>query len=123
MSFACVDSRASSALICGMKRVIFAIWSSAILILTMASGATAAAADRQADEAAIRDIVQTRQQQAWNQHDAKAYAGLFAEDGDVVNVVGWWWKGRKEIESNLTDAFAFVFREAPSPSHRQTSVS
>jgi Ni/Co efflux regulator RcnB len=78
-----------------MKRLIFAIWSSAILILTMASGATVAAADRRADEAAIRDIVQTRQQQAWNQHDAKAYSGLFAEDGDVVNVVGWWWKGRK----------------------------
>jgi len=68
--------------------------------------------DRQADEAAIRDVVQTRQQQAWNQHDAKAYAALFAEEGDVVNVVGWWWKGRKEIENKLTDAFAFVFRES-----------
>jgi len=35
----------------------------------------------------------------------------FAEDGDVVIVVGWWWKDRKEIQSKLTDAFAFVFRE------------
>jgi len=83
-----------------------------VAILIMAFGSAIAAPDRQADEAAIRDVVQTRQQQAWNQHDAKAYAALFAEDGDLVNVVGWWWKGRTEIESKLTDAFAFVFRES-----------
>jgi uncharacterized protein (TIGR02246 family) len=93
-----------------MKALIFRIGSVAILIMASVSGI--AAADRQADEAAIRDVVQTRQQQAWNQHDAKAYAALFAEDGDLVNVVGWWWRGRKEIESKLTDAFAFVFRES-----------
>lgn len=78
----------------------------------MALVSAIAAADRRADEAAIRDLVQTRQQQAWNQHDAKAYASSFTQDGDVVNVVGWWWKGRKEIESKLTHAFAFVFRES-----------
>jgi len=93
-----------------MKELTFRIGLVAILI--MASVAVGAAADRQADEAAIRDVAQTRQQQAWNQHDAKAYAALFAEDGDVVNVIGWWWKGRKEIESQLSDAFAFVFRES-----------
>jgi uncharacterized protein (TIGR02246 family) len=37
---------------------------------------------------------------------------LFAEDGDVVNVVGWWWRGRAQIESKLTNAFAFVFRDS-----------
>jgi uncharacterized protein (TIGR02246 family) len=81
----------------------------AILIMAFVP---AVMANRQADEAAIRDVVQTRQQQAWNQHDSKAYAGLFAEDGDIVNIVGWWWKGRAQIESKLTDAFAFVFRES-----------
>ena len=39
--------------------------------------------------------VQTEQQEAWNRHDAKAYASLFSDDGDCVNVVGWWWKGRR----------------------------
>jgi uncharacterized protein (TIGR02246 family) len=29
-----------------------------------------------------------------------------------VNVVGWWWKGRAEIEQKLTAAYAFVFRES-----------
>ena len=41
-----------------------------------------------------------------------AYASLFTEDGDVVNVVGWSWKGRSQIESRLAAAFAFVFRES-----------
>lgn len=63
------------------------------------------------DEGEIRNV-ETRQQEAWNHHDAKAYADLFTEEGDVVNVVGWWWKGRPEIEKKLADAFAFVFRES-----------
>lgn len=63
------------------------------------------------DEAEIRNV-EKRQQDAWNQHDAKAYAGLFTEDGDIVNVVGWWWKGRTEIEKKLTDAYVFVFKES-----------
>ena len=70
------------------------------------------AADRTTDESAIRDLVGARQQQAWNQHDAHAYAALFTEDGDVVNVVAWWWKGRTEIESNLTRMFSNIFRDS-----------
>ena len=84
----------------------------ALSILVAAASAPAhqgAARDR--DEAEIRDL-QARQASAWNHHDAKAYADLFTEDGDVVNVVGWWWKGRAEIESKLRAAFAFVFRDS-----------
>jgi uncharacterized protein (TIGR02246 family) len=71
-----------------------------------------ARADTEQDKAAIRDVVQTRQADAWNKHDAKAYAALFTEDGDCVNVVGWWWKGRADIEKKLTDAYVFVFKES-----------
>src|SRR5216684_5399303 len=67
--------------------------------------------DHSQDEAEIRDV-QKRQAEAWNRHDAKGYAELFAEDGDVVNVVGWWWKGRPQIEKKLTEAHAFMFRES-----------
>ena len=63
------------------------------------------------DETEIRSV-QARQADAWNRHDAAAYANLFTVDGDVVNVVGWWWKGRSQIESRLTAAFAFVFRQS-----------
>ena len=56
--------------------------------------------------------LERQQQDAWNRHDAHAYANLFSEDGDCVNVVGWWWKGRAEIEKKLTAAYAFVFRDS-----------
>jgi len=89
-----------------------------LMLLTAASILLAAAyapighgAARDRDEAEIRNV-QARQAGAWNGHDARAYADLFAEDGDVVNVVGWWWKGRAEIASKLEAAFAHVFRES-----------
>jgi uncharacterized protein (TIGR02246 family) len=66
---------------------------------------------RARSEAEIRGL-QQRQQEAWNRHDATAYAALFTEDGDCVNVVGWWWKGRAEIESKLTAAYAVAFRHS-----------
>jgi uncharacterized protein (TIGR02246 family) len=67
--------------------------------------------DSEQDKADIRNL-QNQQADAWNRHDAKAYASLFKEDGDCVNVVGWWWKGRAEIEKKLTDAYLFVFKES-----------
>ena len=44
------------------------------------------------DDAAIRDV-ETVLQEAWNRHDAKAFASFFTEGADSVNVVGWWWRG------------------------------
>jgi uncharacterized protein (TIGR02246 family) len=79
-------------------------------LVTVVAGA-AFGHDHSQDEAEIREL-EKRQQEAWNQHDAKAYASLFTDDGEIVNVIGWWWKGRAEIEKKLTDAYAFVFRES-----------
>ena len=91
-----------------MKR----IFRNTIVIAPIVFLTTAAfAADQSQDESAIRAL-ETRQQEAWNHHDAKAYASLFAEDGDCVNIVGWWWKGRAEIENKLTDAYVYVFKES-----------
>lgn len=81
----------------------------AALLLTCL--ATAADKARAQDEKEIRETV-TAQQDTWNRHDARGYAALFAEDGDCVNVVGWWWKGRTEIENKLWRAFQFVFRDS-----------
>ena len=67
--------------------------------------------DSEQDKADVRSL-ESQQADAWNRHDAKAYAALFKEDGDCVNVVGWWWKGRAEIEKKLADAYVFVFKES-----------
>src|SRR3546814_5775870 len=71
-----------------------------------------ALAGQSQDVQAIREVLQTQQADAWNRHDAKAYAALFTQDGDVVNIVGWWWKGRDEIERKLATGFAFVFKDS-----------
>ncbi len=71
----------------------------------------AAAAVQSPDEASIRQL-ENDQATAWNHHDAKAYATLFSEEGDVVNVLGWWWQGRAQIQSKLEAAFSVVFRNS-----------
>ena len=81
------------------------------MVLMFSSAQLLLSADQKNDEAAIRQV-QVEQANAWNQHDAAAYAKLFSEDGEVINVVGWWWKGRAEIEKKLTAAYAFVFKES-----------
>jgi len=63
------------------------------------------------DVTAIRHL-QDEQAAAWNAHDAVAYAALFTSDGDVVNVLGWWWKGRDEIREKLKAAFTIVFKQS-----------
>jgi uncharacterized protein (TIGR02246 family) len=81
-----------------------------VAIIAAATPAGPAAA-QDADQAEIRSVAM-RQADTWNHHDAKAYAALFTEDCDVVNVVGWWWRGRAELERKLTQAFRFVFRDS-----------
>jgi uncharacterized protein (TIGR02246 family) len=85
----------------------------ALLILAAITSAAVAGpvAAQSADQAEIRSVAM-RQADTWNRHDAKAYAALFTEDCDVVNVVGWWWRGRAELERKLTQAFLFVFRDS-----------
>jgi uncharacterized protein (TIGR02246 family) len=83
----------------------------AVVAFTIFTARISAAAEAANDESAIRAL-EVQQQEAWNHHDAKAYAALFTEDGDCVNVVGWWWKGRAEIEKKLTDTYVYVFSES-----------
>lgn len=92
-----------------MKRQ--ARWNPWLLCLAIAALGGAASAAPSEDESSIRQL-QVAQADAWNRHDAAAYAALFTTDGDCVNVVGWWWKGREQIESKLKAAFAFVFHES-----------
>jgi uncharacterized protein (TIGR02246 family) len=82
-----------------------------VLFVSILSAVALPAAAQQSDADAIRDL-EVRQADAWNRHDAAAYANLFSDDGDVVNVFGWYWKSPGETKSKLDDAFAFVFRDS-----------
>jgi uncharacterized protein (TIGR02246 family) len=79
--------------------------------ISLSAGAAGPHDARAEDEAAIRDI-EARQAQAWNRHDAAEYSDLFTDDADIVNVLGWWWRGRAEFESKLSAAFVWVFRDS-----------
>jgi uncharacterized protein (TIGR02246 family) len=80
----------------------------AIVALSVTAGPVWA---QNADQAEIRSVAM-RQGETWSRHDARAYAALFTDDADVVNVVGWWWKGREEVARKLTEAFKFVFKDS-----------
>lgn len=49
---------------------------------------------------------------SWNRHDMAAFAALFAEDANFVNVVGTWWTSRKEIEAAHAVTHATIFRQS-----------
>ena len=82
-----------------------------LIVWMLAVGFSVPAVAQQQDVAAIRQV-QVLQVAAWNQHDARAYANLFADDGDAVNVVGWWWRGRPEIERKIGEGFEYVFAQS-----------
>lgn len=82
-----------------------------LIAVTMAACTTPTPADVANDNAAIRAL-SVRQAEAWNRHDAKAYASLFSADCDAVNVTGAWWNGRAELERNLAAAQATAFKDS-----------
>lgn len=83
----------------------------AVFVLAAPLAVPAFSADRSQDEAAIHKV-ETGLQDAWNRHDAQAFASFFTEDADCVNVVGWWWKGRPQIEKKVAAAHVFMFRDS-----------
>jgi uncharacterized protein (TIGR02246 family) len=91
-----------------MKRIYLR---SAMILLTAALAEPALRAGQNPDETEIRKVA-LGLQEAWNHHDMKAWANLFTEDADFVNVAGWWWKGRTEIEKKHTEIHAYVFRDS-----------
>jgi uncharacterized protein (TIGR02246 family) len=62
-------------------------------------------------EAALNQIVEALRQ-AWNTHDARAFAAVFAEDADFTNVFGIAAKGRPRIEETHAAIFSTVFKDS-----------
>src|SRR3984957_20718273 len=82
-----------------------------MILLTAALARPVLRAGQSPDETEIRKV-ELGLQEAWNHHDMKAWANLFTEDADFVNVAGWWWKGRTEIEQKHAGAHEFIFRDS-----------
>jgi len=63
------------------------------------------------DERAIRAVMD-RFVDAWNHHDAKAFATVFAEDADFTNWRGTAARGRTKIEAFHAPVFASIFSKS-----------
>jgi uncharacterized protein (TIGR02246 family) len=68
-------------------------------------------ADEQTARRAIEGIA-GKLVDAWNRHDAQAFAATFAEDADFTNVFGMTAKGRKGVEDFHTPVFATMFKDS-----------
>jgi uncharacterized protein (TIGR02246 family) len=83
----------------------------AVVVLVLAVGWGAAAEANGNEEQAVRSVV-ARFADAWNRHDMDAFAQLFAEDADFVNVVGTRWIGRTAIREAHAATHATIFKES-----------
>jgi uncharacterized protein (TIGR02246 family) len=63
------------------------------------------------DQRAIRAVLD-RFIEAWNRHDAHAFAAVFSEDADFTNWRGTGASGRSKIEEAHAPMFATVFKNS-----------
>ena len=69
------------------------------------------APDRHAlEDQAVRKVVSLFME-AWNEHDAKKFAAVFAEDADFTNVSGASATGRAQVEEFHAPRFATTFKD------------
>src|SRR5215217_3385461 len=71
-----------------------------LLLVFVGLGTTLFAQNVLEDEKAIRSVIQ-QQEAAWNRDDWEAFSSHFADDGTLINFVGQFWKGRKDINSHF----------------------
>jgi uncharacterized protein (TIGR02246 family) len=89
-----------------MNRTRCTLMSLLLAVVPLCDVALSAASE---DEASIRRL-QIEQADAWNRHDAAGYVRLFAPEGDIVNVMGWWWQGHEQMQAKLSAVFSTSFR-------------
>lgn len=67
--------------------------------------------DQVRDRAAIEQTVE-RFLDAWNKHDAHAFAMTFTKDADFTNVAGMHARGRANVEKFHAPVFATIFKDS-----------
>lgn len=80
-------------------------------LVLLSSVWSAAAPDNAKDIEAIQRI-ESRWQDAWNNHDMKSLASLVAENIDFITVSGTWLKGRKAFEEHHAARHAMQFKKS-----------
>lgn len=85
-----------------------------LTILTLFSllGFFAKAQNRDADFKAIQKQVQAMAK-SWNKHDHSDMKNYTTADCDWVNIVGMWWKGRKQVEYSTQFYHENMFKTTP----------
>jgi uncharacterized protein (TIGR02246 family) len=83
----------------------------AAICLSLFSFAATYQTGTEASQKAIRKVVD-RFVEAWNAHDAHAFAGVFAADADFTNVRGAGATGRAKIEEFHAPLFATIFKSS-----------
>jgi uncharacterized protein (TIGR02246 family) len=89
------------------------ILNTSVLLLGMAGGAMAQqniAWDEKKDRAAIEQTLECFLD-AWNKHDAGAFAMTFTEEADFTNVAGMHARGRAQVETFHAPMFWGIFSE------------
>lgn len=66
----------------------------------------------QTDEKAIQSQI-TQMVSDWNTHDFKNMESYMTEDVEWINIVGMWWKGRKEVMAAHRGNFEAFFKGVP----------
>jgi uncharacterized protein (TIGR02246 family) len=87
-----------------MKVFIVILWLGMVALAQNSSSA-------QPDEKPIQQLV-SNFMNAWNEHDAHAFAESFAEDADFTNVRGAGAHGRGAIEQFHAPVFATIFKQS-----------
>ena len=82
---------------------------SSLVVGQATTGQSRPAGDLQAEQGISKVLADFLE--AWNKHDAKAFALVFAEDADFTNVAGISARGRAEVEKFHAPRFATTFKD------------
>lgn len=86
-----------------------------LILLAMAMGSIGGVAVAAPEKGGSEAQVRARSQEfaaAWNRHDVKAMAAVWASDGDLINPFGRVAKGRAEVEKLFADEHSTVMKDS-----------
>jgi uncharacterized protein (TIGR02246 family) len=93
------------------KSCSFTLFVALLCICSTSLGQDKQSSSRPSDRAKIKAILDSWEE-AWNNHDMRALANLFHEDGIWILWTGAVWKGKARIEAGMADVHKTVYRNS-----------